>query len=127
MEGPFEFLVGAKGRVNRAQYWRSLVIFSVVGLFAAVILFAAAAIAAPRFIVMVILVFIPWLMWGLRYPHRTAPWPRHERVVAPGVLRGGAGSTRPLCESSMVCGKNGHVAALRPDVGKFCAHNAGIC
>jgi hypothetical protein len=60
-------------RVNRAQYWRSLVIFSVVGLFAAVILFAAAAIAAPRFIVMVILVFSPWLMWGLRYPHRTAP------------------------------------------------------
>jgi uncharacterized membrane protein YhaH (DUF805 family) len=49
MEGPFEFLVGAKGRVNRAQYWRSLVIFSMAGLFAAVILFAAAAIAAPIF------------------------------------------------------------------------------
>ncbi len=64
MEAPFEFLFGAKGRINRAQYWRSLVIFSVAGLFAAVILFAAAAIAAPIFIVMVILVFIPWLMWG---------------------------------------------------------------
>jgi len=64
MEGPFEFLFGAKGRINRSQYWRSLVIFSVAGLSAAVILFAAAAIAAPIFIVMVILVFIPWLMWG---------------------------------------------------------------
>jgi uncharacterized membrane protein YhaH (DUF805 family) len=67
MEGPFEFLFGAKGRINRAQYWRSLVMFSVAGLF------AATAIATPIFIVMVILAFIPWLMWGLRYPHRTAP------------------------------------------------------
>jgi uncharacterized membrane protein YhaH (DUF805 family) len=58
MEGPFKFLFGSKGRINRAQYWRSHVIFSLAGLF------AAAAIAAPIFIVMVILVFIPWLMWG---------------------------------------------------------------
>jgi hypothetical protein len=50
MEGPFEFLFGAKGPVNRAQYWRSLVIFSVAGLYAAVMLFAEAAIGtqAPR-------------------------------------------------------------------------------
>ena len=58
MEELLEFLFGAKGHIERAQYWRSL------GLFAAVILFAAAAIAAPIFIVMVILVFIPWLMWA---------------------------------------------------------------
>src|SRR3982074_298405 len=64
MEELFEFLFGAKGRINLAQHWRSLVIFSVAGLFAAVILFAAAAIAAPLFILMVVIVFIPWLMWG---------------------------------------------------------------
>ena len=58
MEGPFKFLFGSKGRINRAQYWRSLVIFGLAGLF------AAAAIAAPIFTVLVILVFIPSLMWG---------------------------------------------------------------
>ena len=48
MEELFEFLFGAKGRINRAKYWRSLVIFS------AAEVFAEAAIAAPIFIVMVI-------------------------------------------------------------------------
>jgi uncharacterized membrane protein YhaH (DUF805 family) len=64
MEDLFEFLFNATGRINRAKYWRSLVIFSVAGLFAAVILFTAAGIAAPLFIVAVVVVFIPWLMWG---------------------------------------------------------------
>src|SRR5664280_2488803 len=31
----------------------------------AVILFAAAGIAAPLFIIMVVLVLIPWLLWGV--------------------------------------------------------------
>jgi uncharacterized membrane protein YhaH (DUF805 family) len=64
MEDLFEFLFGASERVNRAKYWRSVVLFSVAGLLAAVILFTAAGIAAPLFIIMVVLVFIPWLLWG---------------------------------------------------------------
>jgi uncharacterized membrane protein YhaH (DUF805 family) len=64
MEDLFEFLFGASGRINRAKYWRSLLTFSVAGLFAAVILFTAAGIAAPLFIIMVVVVFIPWLIWG---------------------------------------------------------------
>jgi hypothetical protein len=55
MKALFEFLFSAKGRINRAQHWRSLVIFGVAGLFAAIILFTAAAIATPLFIVMVVL------------------------------------------------------------------------
>jgi uncharacterized membrane protein YhaH (DUF805 family) len=38
--------------------------YIVAGLLAAVILFTAAGIAAPLFIIVVLLVFIPWLMWG---------------------------------------------------------------
>ena len=34
------------------------------GLFTAVILFTAAGLAAPLFIIMLAVVFIPWLMWG---------------------------------------------------------------
>jgi uncharacterized membrane protein YhaH (DUF805 family) len=64
MEDLFEFIFGASGRINRAKYWRSLFIFCVAGLFAAVILFTAAGLAAPLFIIMIVLVFIPWLMWG---------------------------------------------------------------
>ena len=64
MEDLLEFLFGAGGRTSRAAYWRSLAIFSVAGLFAAVILLTAAGLAAPLFILMVVLVFIPWLMWG---------------------------------------------------------------
>jgi hypothetical protein len=42
--------------------WRSFLIFLVAGLLAAVILFTAAGIAAPLFIIMVVLVLIPWLL-----------------------------------------------------------------
>jgi uncharacterized membrane protein YhaH (DUF805 family) len=65
MEGLFEFLFGASGRINRAKYWRSVLIFIVAGLMTAVILFTAAGIAAPLFVIMVVLVLIPWLLWGL--------------------------------------------------------------
>jgi uncharacterized membrane protein YhaH (DUF805 family) len=64
MENLLEFLFNATGRINRARYWRSRVIFSVAGLFAAVLLFTAAGIAAPLFVIMLVIVFIPWLMWG---------------------------------------------------------------
>lgn len=65
MEALFEFLFNATGRINRAEYWRSLIVFGVAGLFAAVILFTAAGIAAPLFIITLVIVFIPWLTWGL--------------------------------------------------------------
>ena len=64
MEDLFEFLFGASGRINRAKYWRSFLIYIVAGLLAAVILLTAAGIAAPLFIIMIVLVFIPWLLWG---------------------------------------------------------------
>ena len=40
----------------------------VAGLMTAVILFTAAGIAAPLFIIMVVLVLIPWLLWGFSLP-----------------------------------------------------------
>jgi uncharacterized membrane protein YhaH (DUF805 family) len=64
MEDLLEFLFNATGRINRAKYWRSLVIFSVAGSFVAVLLVTAAGIAAPLFVLMLVIVFIPWLMWG---------------------------------------------------------------
>ena len=64
MEELFEFLFGASGRINRAKYWLSLLKYTIAGLLAAVILFTAAGIAAPLFIIMVVFLFIPWLMWG---------------------------------------------------------------
>jgi uncharacterized membrane protein YhaH (DUF805 family) len=64
MEDLFEFMFSASGRINRATYWRSLVVFGVAGLFAAVLLLTAASLAAPLFIVTVVVVFLPWLMWG---------------------------------------------------------------
>ena len=68
MEDLFEFLFGASGRINRAKYWRSTLLFTVAGLMAAVILFTAAGIAAPLFIIMVVIVLIPWLLWGFPSP-----------------------------------------------------------
>ena len=65
MEDLLEFLFGASGRINRAKYWRSLLILGVAGTFVGVILLTAAGIATPLFIIMVIIVFIPWLMWGI--------------------------------------------------------------
>jgi uncharacterized membrane protein YhaH (DUF805 family) len=62
MEELFEFLFGASGRINRAKYWRSVLIFIGAGLMTAVILFTAAGIAAPLFIITVIVVLIPWLL-----------------------------------------------------------------
>jgi uncharacterized membrane protein YhaH (DUF805 family) len=64
MEDLLEFLFNATGRINRAKYWRSLIVFSIAGLLAAVLLLTAAGIAAPLFIIMLVIIFIPWLMWG---------------------------------------------------------------
>jgi len=75
MEDLLEFLFGASGRINRAKYWRLFLIYLVAGLLAAVILFTAAGIAAPIFIIMVVLVLIPWLLWD-------SPSPRSGCMIA---------------------------------------------
>ena len=67
MEELVEFLFGASGRIGRAKYWRSVLIYIGGGLMTAVILFTAAGIAAPLLVVMVIVVLIPWLLWGVSF------------------------------------------------------------
>jgi uncharacterized membrane protein YhaH (DUF805 family) len=64
MEELFEILFGASGRINRAKYWLSVLLLCIAGLVTAVILFTAAGIAAPLFIIAVVLVLIPWVLWG---------------------------------------------------------------
>jgi uncharacterized membrane protein YhaH (DUF805 family) len=64
MEAFFEFMFGASGRINRAKYWLSLFKLSIAALLGTVVLFTAAGLAAPLFVVTVIIVFIPWLLWG---------------------------------------------------------------
>jgi uncharacterized membrane protein YhaH (DUF805 family) len=70
MEELFEFLFGASGRINRAKYWRSVLIYIGAGMMTAVILFTAAGIAAPLFILMIVVVLIPWLLWGVSFTTR---------------------------------------------------------
>jgi uncharacterized membrane protein YhaH (DUF805 family) len=70
MEDLFEFLFGASGRINRAKYWRSTLLFTVAGVMAAVILFTAAGIAAPLFIIMVVPHSVAAL--GIFHHHRAA-------------------------------------------------------
>ncbi len=92
MEDLFEFLFGASGRINRAKYWRSTLLFTVAGLMAAVILFTAAGIAAPLFIIAVVLVLIPWLLWGFSitterlHDRDKSAWWLVVFYLVPGVL-----------------------------------------
>jgi uncharacterized membrane protein YhaH (DUF805 family) len=59
METLFEFMFGASGRINRAEYWLSILKFAAAGLFAAVILATAAGIATLLLIIAIVLVLIP--------------------------------------------------------------------
>ncbi len=92
MEDLFEFLFGASGRINRAKYWRSTLFFTVAGVMAAVILFTAAGIAAPFFIIMVVVVLIPWLLWGFSitterlHDRDKSAWWLVVFYLVPGVL-----------------------------------------
>ena len=72
MEDLFEFLFGASGRINRAKYWRSLLVFIGAGLLDGVILLTAGSLAAPLFILMLVIVFNPMATVGLRFPYRAA-------------------------------------------------------
>jgi uncharacterized membrane protein YhaH (DUF805 family) len=64
MEQLFEFMFGASGRINRAKYWKSMLIFCFAGLFVGVLLMTAAGLAAPLFTIALVVVFVPWLIWG---------------------------------------------------------------
>jgi uncharacterized membrane protein YhaH (DUF805 family) len=92
MEDFFQFMFGASGRINRAKYWRSFLIYIVAGVMTAVILFTAAGIAAPLFIIMVVLVLIPWLLWGFSFTterlhdRNKSAWWLVVFYLAPGVL-----------------------------------------
>ena len=93
MEGFFEFMFGASGRINRAKYWRSVLIFYGAGLLVGVILLTAASIAAPLFIIMVVLVLAPWLLWGfsitterLQHDRGKSAWWLVVFYLVPGVL-----------------------------------------
>jgi uncharacterized membrane protein YhaH (DUF805 family) len=92
MEGLFEFMFSASGRINRPTYWRSLVVFGVAGLFVAVPLLTAATLAAPLFIFTVVLVFLPWLMWGFAirtkrlHDRNKSAWWLVTFYLVPGVV-----------------------------------------
>src|SRR6202166_606681 len=106
MEDLFEFLFGASGRINRAKYWRSTLLFTVAGLMAAVVLFTAAGIAAPLFVIMVVLVLIPWLLWGFSitterlHDRDKSAWWLVVFYLVPGVLG-------HLAEAARVAGSAG--------------------
>ena len=92
MEDLLQFLFGASGRISRAKYWRSVLFFSLTGLMTAVILFTAVSIAASFFIVMVVLIFIPWLLWGFSFTTERlhdrdkSAWWLVVFYLAPGVI-----------------------------------------
>jgi uncharacterized membrane protein YhaH (DUF805 family) len=99
MEELFEFLFDASGRINRATYWRSLVVFGAAGLLAGVLLLTAASLAAPLFIVAIVVVVLPWLMWGFAihterlHDRDKSAWWLMVFYVVPGVLGHLAGAT----------------------------------
>jgi uncharacterized membrane protein YhaH (DUF805 family) len=92
MEELFEFLFGASGRIGRAKYWCSVLIYIGAGLMTAVILFTAAGIAAPLLVVTVFVVLIPWLSWGASFTTRRlhdrdkSAWWLMLFYLVPGVL-----------------------------------------
>jgi uncharacterized membrane protein YhaH (DUF805 family) len=92
MQDLFEFMFGASGRINRAKYWRSLLIFCGAGLLVGVILLTAAGLAAPLFVLMFVIVFIPWLLWGIAFhterlhDRGKSAWWLLVFYAAPGVL-----------------------------------------
>jgi uncharacterized membrane protein YhaH (DUF805 family) len=92
MEELFEFLFGASGRIGRAKYWRSVLIYIGGGLMTAVILFTAAGIAAPLLVVMIVVVLIPWLLWGFSFTTKRlhdrgkSAWWLVVFYLVPGVL-----------------------------------------
>ena len=92
MEALFEFMFGASGRINRAEYWRSMLRFVVAGLLAGVILSAAAGIATSLLVISIVLLLMPWLIWGLAvhterlHDRDKSAWWLLAFFLTPGVL-----------------------------------------
>ena len=92
MEQLFEFMFGASGRINRAKYWKSILIYCIAGLLVGVILMTAAALAAPLFIIALVVVLIPWLIWGFAmhterlHDRDKSAWWLVVFFLAPGVV-----------------------------------------
>ena len=92
MEQLFEFMFGASGRINRAKYWKSILIYCIAGLLVGVILMTAAGLAAPLFIIALVVVLIPWLIWGFAihterlHDRDKSAWWLVVFFLAPGVV-----------------------------------------
>jgi uncharacterized membrane protein YhaH (DUF805 family) len=125
MEDLFQFLFGVSGRINRAKYWRSVLFFILAGLMTAVILFTAASIAAPLFIIMVVLIFIPWLLWGFSvtterlHDRGKSAWWLLVFYLVPGVLG-------QLAKAAWYAG-GARGSSLYAGAGRVRAHDLGIC
>jgi uncharacterized membrane protein YhaH (DUF805 family) len=89
-------------------------------------LFAAAAIAAPIFIVMVILVIIPWLMWGFAihteqlHDRDKSAWWRLVFYVVPALLG-------HFAKAAWFAKGTGLLLHYVLALGKFCVHDVGMC
>src|SRR5580692_5806083 len=121
----FEFLFGASGRINRAKYWRSVLIYIGAGLMTAVILFTAAGIAAPLFVIAIVVVLLPWLLWGFSFTTERL----HDRDKSAWWARGilcSAGCASSIGETRMACGNHRRGDANHPGAGGFCAGDLGI-
>jgi uncharacterized membrane protein YhaH (DUF805 family) len=92
LEELFEILFGASGRINRAKYWRSVLLLCIAGPMVAVTLFTAVGIAAPLLIITVVLFLIPWVLWGLSitterlHDRNKSAWWLVTFYLAPGLL-----------------------------------------
>jgi uncharacterized membrane protein YhaH (DUF805 family) len=125
MEDLFEFLFNATGRINRAKYWRSLIVFGVAGLFAAVILFTAAGIAAPLFVATLVLVLVPWLIWGFVI-HTERLHDRDKSAWWLLVFYGLPASARSGGKDGFISGRPCCNAVLHPGAGRICTLDLGI-
>ena len=112
MQQLFEFMFGASGRINRAKYWKSLLILCVAGLLVGVILLTAAGLAGSLFIVAIVIFFLPWLMWGFSihterlHDRDKSAWWLVVFFVVPGVL----GQLANLSLSAGIAGVASHYA-----------------
>jgi uncharacterized membrane protein YhaH (DUF805 family) len=92
MEQLFEFMFGASRRINRAKYWKSILIYCFAGLLVGVILMTAAGLAAPLFIIALVVVLLPWLIWGFAihterlHDRNKSAWWLVVFFLAPGVV-----------------------------------------
>src|SRR5580692_6599452 len=114
----FEFLFGASGRINRAKYWRSVLIYIGAGLMTAVILFTAAGIAAPLFVIAIVVVLLPWLLWGFSFTTERL----HDRDKSAWwlvVFYGLPAALTQLAKLTWIAGTTGAVMQTIPALAAF--------